>query len=415
MHKKMIDSKCIYKLLILAGFVVMSTGIGVLVEDVQAQNALLINEGFEEAGDTEKKAYGWHDFGCGYTRVKNHRSGDRGIRVVNLDGELCGAYQRIDLNQTELKPVAISGYVKGRDIKNSPGGYLGASLYAEIHMQDGTVAYWNSVGNYGSFGWRWIGFNTGTVSYVDQPIDHIFIVPILADATGKAFFDDMSVEEFTPSGPAVTFMFDDGEESILTEAKSELDRYGFKGSVSVITEMVNEDGFLTWSELLGLQADGWEMVSHGITHNDFTKMSIRNVQRELNRSKRQLERRGLLIKNFALPYGAYNMDILSLAAKKYSSARAYEQGMNPMGAYPFDIKVRGVLESTTPDEVASWVEQAKSEGKWIIITFHSISETGDDDYHIAPDVFSKMIDVVAESGVPTMTYDQGIQAFGLKK
>ncbi len=392
--------------------VVMAT---VQVGEVQAQAELLINTGFEQAGDTQDKAYGWHDFGCGYSRVNTRWSGEKGIRLINSDNGLCGAYQRIDLKQEELKPVAISGYVKGRNIEKLSNSYFGASLYAEIHMRDGTVAYWNSVANYGSFGWRWIGFNTGTVAHVNQPIDHIFVVPILADATGKAFFDDISVQEFTPAEAAITLMFDDGEESTMTVAKPVLNEYGFKGSISIITEMVGEEGFLTWAQLLGLQGDGWEAVSHGITHNDLTAMTTRQVKRELYRSKRILERKGLAVKSFALPYGAYNNDILALAAKKYSSVRAYEQGFNPRGAMPFDVKVKGILMDTTPEEVAGWVKQAKREGSWLVITFHSISETGDDNYYISPDAFAGIVDVVAESGVPVMTYDQGLQAFSLKK
>lgn len=415
MHKKRVNLKGISKLLAVVGFAVVFVGADVLVKDAQGQVVSLVNGGFEQAGDVEKKAFGWHDFGCGYTRVKARHSGEKGIRLVNNDGGQCGAYQRIDLNQTEQKPVAISGYVRGRDINNSPGGYLGASLYAEIHMQDGSVAYWNSVGNYGSFGWRWIGFNTGTVSFIDKPIDYIFVVPILANATGRAFFDDISVQEITSSGAAATLMFDDGEATTLTEAKPVLDGYGFKGSMAIIAGMVGEDGFLTWSDLSGLQTDGWETVSHGITHNDLTTMSIKNARRELNSSKRKLEKKGLTVKNFAMPYGSYNTDILAWAAKKYGSARAYEQGMNPMGVYPFDVKVKGVLVSTTPAEIASWLEQAKNEGKWLVIVFHSIADEGDDAYHIAPDVFAEMVAEVADSGLSVITYDQGIQEFGLKQ
>jgi len=375
----------------------------------------LQNGGFEKAGESAKKALGWHDFGLGYKRVKRAHSGERGIRLRNKeDDQQSGAYQRVDLNQTEMKPVMIDGYVKGRKIKNSDDGFIGASLYAEIYLQDGTVVYWNSIRNLGSFSWRYIGFNTGSLPAVNQPIDYIFVVPILANAEGTAWFDDIAVREYSPVQGAVTLMFDDGEITTYSEAKPVLDNYGMVGSAAVVVGLINKDeGYMSWPQVAELQAQGWEFVSHTMTHSDLTNMRLKDARREMARSRRKLARKGLTVKNLALPFGAYNADILARSTRFYRSVRAFEQGANPQGTFPFDVKVRGVTASTTPAQVAGWLDQAADKRQWLVLVWHTIADEGDDAYHTRPDVFADMVDVVAASGVEVVTYDEGLDRFGI--
>ncbi len=159
---------------------------------------LTTNGTFEQAGATATTALGWQPFNNGYTRTSaGAHSGSWGISLTNTNtSTLSGAYERIDLNQTKVEPVFIGGYVKGSNISMASGSYYGASIYAEIHFTDGTVAYWNSIPNEGTFNWRWVGFNTGsgfTVTNetipVTKPIAYIFVVPMLGDASGTAYFD----------------------------------------------------------------------------------------------------------------------------------------------------------------------------------------------------------------------------------
>lgn len=374
----------------------------------------LANGGFEQPGATRYDAFDWQSFGIGYRRQVSPHSGRWGIRLLTSNfNQQAGAYQRIDLNQTALKPVFIGGFVRGTRILKAPGGYLGASLYAEIHLQNGSIIYWNSIANFGTFSWRWIGFNTGSLPAVSQPINYILVVPILAQASGTAYFDDITVTEYAPAQAAVTLMFDDGEDTAYTQAKPVLDPHGFKGSIAMITEMINAPGFLTAKNLQTLQAENWEIVSHTRTHSDLTQLTRSELLRELSLSKSDLNALGLMVKNFALPFGTYNAEILYEAFRYYSSARAFEQGLNPQGTFPLDVKVRAVVESTTAADVSAWLAEAKAENRWIVLVFHTIAQTGDDKYHTAPEVFAQIIAEIAKSGVPVLTYEQGLKTFGI--
>lgn len=383
------------------------------VGQVQAQvTGAVTNPSFEEQGTDNKTAAGWLPFGQGYKRVRTAHTGTWGITVQSgAANQEAGAYQRIDLQQGEMKPVQITGYVKGNRIVNAAGGWFGASLYAEIYLHDGSVVYWNSVPNFGTFGWRWIGFNTGTLAAVNQPIDHIFLVPILGDARGQAWFDDIAVKEYEPGSGAVTIMFDDGELSTYEEALPAMEKHGWQGSTAVIAEMIGEEGFMNWEQLKGLQNKGWEIVSHGLTHEDLTTMSSQEAKKELNQSKRQLERKGLTINHFALPFGAYNAGIMALGAKEYKSLRAYEQGGTPAGALPWEVKVRGVTTATTTNTIEEWIQEAKDKGQWIVIVYHKIAEKGDDAYFTTPADLADMLQTVQDSGIDVVTYDQAWQKF----
>ncbi len=377
----------------------------------------LVNGGFEQAGSTAKQAYDWQAYGQGYERMSGQkRSGSSSLRLrTTQSGQQAGAYQRIDLNQTTQKPVFVGAWVKGNNIVLAPNAWIGASIYAEIHLHDGSVVYWNSVKNSGTFDWRWIGFNTGTLPLVNQPIDHIFVVPILAEATGTAWFDDVTVSEHDPSGAAVSIVFDDGEITTYTEAKPAMDKYGFVGSAAITTSLIGQSGYMSRDQVKQLATGGWEIMSHGVTHEDFTLGTIEDMRAQLRRSINTLTNWGLRVYHVAYPFGAYNATLLAETAKFYTSGRAYELGDNPQGTFPFDVKVRSVVNTTTPADVAAWIAEAEAQNRWVVIVFHTIAHNGDDAYHTSPETFRAIIDEVAKSGVRVVTYDQGVKAFGVTK
>lgn len=378
----------------------------------------LFNPSFEQAGTAAATAYGWQPFMSGYKRVAGGRTGAFSLRLNNTSNSAyAGAYQRLDFNQASLKPVFIGGYVKGSNIVKKSGSYLGAGLYAEIHMNDGSVAYWNSIANDGTFGWRWVGFNTGTLASVNKPISYIFVVPILGQATGIATFDDIRVTEYEPKQAAVTLMFDDGELTTYSQAKPILDVFNFKGTSAIITDYVDDDEreFMNYNEIKQLAAAGWEIVSHSVNHEDMTLMTASQTLGEFNVSYNALVAQGLAIKNFAFPFGAYNANLLAQSMQKYGSARAFELGDNPQGAFPYDIKVRRVIDTTTTTEVAGWLSEAAANKRWEVIVFHSIANTGDDAYHTSPAALRAMMQTIAASGIPVITYQQGLQLFATAK
>jgi peptidoglycan/xylan/chitin deacetylase (PgdA/CDA1 family) len=376
----------------------------------------LVNDGFEQAGESISQAYDWQAYGSGYTRASDKKHGGSwSVKLTNTGtGQQRGAYQRIDLQQTSVKPVFVGAWIAGNNIDLTPSAWVGASMYAEIVLVDGTVVYWNSVKNTGTFDWRWVGFNTGTLPQVNQPIDHMFIIPIFTNGTGTAWFDDISVSEHDPAKAAVTLMFDDGEITTYTEARPALAARKMPGVAAIVTSFVGVPGYMNLNQIKALSKNGWEIASHGVTHDDFTAGTVTQMRNQLRNSKNKLTQWGFLVQNVAYPFGAYNALLLAeTQAAGYRSGRAYELGDNPQGTFPFDVKVRSVFDTTTPEEVAGWLAEAKANKRWEVIVFHTIAAQGDDAYHIAPATFRAILTKVAASGVPVVTYNEGLNLFGV--
>jgi peptidoglycan/xylan/chitin deacetylase (PgdA/CDA1 family) len=206
--------------------------------------------------------------------------------------------------------------------------------------------------------------------------------------------------------PLVSFTFDDGALSALTQAAPTLQKYGLTGTNYVISGCVGlstvpntcradtDVPYMTWAQILELQNTyGWEIGSHTVTHqclvsvgNDCqaTKLTPAQVDAELANSKAALAANGINATAFAPPYGDYDMSVVAQIAKYYSSMRGFaDVGNNiwPLGDYL--LHNVPAQEVTTPvATLKAKVDDAILNNKWVVFTFHDIrpnpSQTPDD-------------------------------------
>ena len=112
-----------------------------------------------------------------------------------------------------------------------------------------------------------------------------------------------------PTKPII-LTFDDGSESIYTDALPIMQKYNFTGTVYLVYNYIGAPSFVTVEEIQELYAAGWEIGSHGISHIDLTKYPGRQEE-EIVKSRQKLQ--SLLdipILSFAYPYGTYDEDSL---------------------------------------------------------------------------------------------------------
>jgi peptidoglycan/xylan/chitin deacetylase (PgdA/CDA1 family) len=126
-------------------------------------------------------------------------------------------------------------------------------------------------------------------------------------------------------GRIVAVTFDDSYRSVLEQAKPILDRHGFPGTLYVPTDWAGDPRpmtwagidhwvgtehepelhSLTWDELRGLAADGWEIGSHTCSHPHLPGLDDATLVHELEHSKAVIERElGQPCTSLAYPYGA---------------------------------------------------------------------------------------------------------------
>jgi peptidoglycan/xylan/chitin deacetylase (PgdA/CDA1 family) len=212
--------------------------------------------------------------------------------------------------------------------------------------------------------------------------------------------------------PRITFTFDDGLTSSLTQAAPTLQKYGFSGTNYVITKCADNAAvanycpadpaasYMTWDQIKTLHDTyGWNIGSHTEDHpllastgdDQPNLLTPQQVHDELANSKATLATHGYDAVDFAAPYGDYNNVVLAEAAKMYSTFRGFADIGNNVWPYNDRLVVNEQVQEGTEGDatkvtfamVKGYVDAAIANNQWLILTFHDIRTTASsssDDY-----------------------------------
>lgn len=101
----------------------------------------------------------------------------------------------------------------------------------------------------------------------------------------------------------VVISFDDGYFNVFENAFPIMERYGFIGTVYIVANRLDSDGFLQQEELQVFLDHGWEIGSHGMTHTELTQ-NHDLVRNEILYSRLDIENTlGIKVFSFAYPFG----------------------------------------------------------------------------------------------------------------
>lgn len=153
-------------------------------------------------------------------------------------------------------------------------------------------------------------------------------------AITQAQFDAyMSNEGDLPDRP-VFITFDDGYVDNYEQAYPIMKKYGMKGTIFLVINLMNTPGYLTWDQVTEMGKNGMEFGSHTISHKPLTSFDQAGVHRELTQSKAVIE--GYLGKPciyIAFPEGKVNdMVLTETKAAGYKYAFSVETGRD----FPWD-------------------------------------------------------------------------------
>jgi peptidoglycan/xylan/chitin deacetylase (PgdA/CDA1 family) len=223
----------------------------------------------------------------------------------------------------------------------------------------------------------------------------IFIIPFI----GLSPLKSMAATAPINTGAKVSFTFDDGYTSAMTQAAPTLAKYGFTGTDYVISGCVgmtkapntchaDEDKtYMTWAQIQGLQNTyGWEIGSHTVDHYCLASnasvdpddcqtntMTTAQVDAELANSKAALTTNGLNVTDMSTPYGDYNQTVLKEISKYYASQRGFaDTGYNTAPYNQYILRDQYADGPVTLATMEGYVNQAIASNQWLVFTFHDI-------------------------------------------
>lgn len=123
----------------------------------------------------------------------------------------------------------------------------------------------------------------------------------------------------------VVFSFDDGYVSQYENAFPLMNKYDWPG----VLNLKARDSDIYDRQVGEMVAAGWELASHSITHPDLPSTSEAQLEDEMVRSRRILEREfGSPVTNFCYPAGRYDERVIAAVREAgYRSATSTEPGL----------------------------------------------------------------------------------------
>lgn len=213
-----------------------------------------------------------------------------------------------------------------------------------------------------------------------------------------------------PASGMLTFAFDDGWDSQFFEAKKKMSEVGFPATAYVIKNKIGTAGYMTLTQLHELEnLHRWEIAAHHET--DLTTVSLTEAESLIRSEKQWLTDNGFKrgSDHFAIPNGALNKNLMALFRRVFRTTRTI--GVKAETFPPADwhrLRVLNVVNTTSPTEIASAVDDARTNKYWLILLFHKIvaAPSASTEYSIAN--FGTVADDIAADGIGVKTISQAI-------
>lgn len=199
--------------------------------------------------------------------------------------------------------------------------------------------------------------------------------------------------------------FDDGYESVYTNAFPVMKKNNIPGVVFVITNQLDRRNHLSVKQLREMRNNGWEIGSHTVCHYNLEVLKAGVLKHEIEGSKSQLQDAGLIDKNYASfcsPMSKWNNNIENIVSSNYQVARGKKlyifKNKKPLKQNSITPKV--VLKNTTLTNITYWIKEAALADQPLVLVFHQIANGGNS-FFFSPEKFCKLINIIKDYDVIT--------------
>jgi len=243
-------------------------------------------------------------------------------------------------------------------------------------------------------------------------ISLLIVLGIISIVLWLWYFSSLFVEDRDECNkPYITLTFDDGYVDNYLNAFPLMKDYQYDGVSSVISGLIGENfedqQLMSLVQIYELRDEGWEIASHSLLHKNLTELNQEEISTDLMESKLILENQGFEIKSFTVPYGQYNEIIKEEAMKRFESARSSNWGTNYFSNLEvYDLKSKWMVNTTSVNEIKSWIDEAENTDGWLIIMLHHIRDDLDREYTISINNLDIILQYIDQNNLEVKTISQ---------
>lgn len=166
-----------------------------------------------------------------------------------------------------------------------------------------------------------------------------------------------------PAGPGVCITFDDGCETDLIAAAPVLREFGFNATFYLTAGFLGTPGYLTTGQVRDLDAQGFQIGCHSMTHAYLSDLAEPELKREVMDAKLLVEQIvGHPIKHFSCPGGRYDQRTLKMARNAgFETVANSEYYANSSSTSPYKLGRVAMLRNLTMEEFG---DTCRGQGLW---------------------------------------------------
>lgn len=199
----------------------------------------------------------------------------------------------------------------------------------------------------------------------------------------------------------ITFTFDDGSETIFTNAFPVLEKYNFPATLYPVTKYIGIDSwYINWNQVAVLGKRGWEIGSHSHTHPNMTELSDEEIIQELESSTRILREHGFIASSYASPFGEFNERVLRQVKSRFlyhrkAWGKVWDE-INESGPEfnQYEISAVELKQPMKFEDVKPLIDRAVEEKKWLVFLLHGVVKTNPQEFQFSAGELEKIADYI---------------------
>lgn len=203
-----------------------------------------------------------------------------------------------------------------------------------------------------------------------------------------------------PTG-VVSITVDDGEPDTMLLA-SVMSASGYAGTAFIDVTKVGQPGFITEQDVAALIAAGWDISGHNM--GNLTKMPIAEVEQHVATTAGYLQAHNAPGADlYALPNGGRNAAVVDAVKTKFPYVFNIDGMANDRNyIIPSNINRHSIDKHTSLKMAQKWVDDAKKNGEWVIINFHTFSDNWAKEEDWTEADLRSLIDYIKSQGMEVM-------------